>query len=156
MNDLHYQGEPCIHGHAGIRYRSTNNCVECMQSPHTRRLFAAYKKTEAYREARRRYNQTPAGKEACRINNIKQRCRRLGRVYEAHETPFPKNGRCPYCNVKMGSGMTMPTLDHTIGLGAGGDHKPNNTKWICLSCNKTKGTRPLAYLLSKLNESGLR
>lgn len=152
MDDLFFQGDPCIHGHSGIRYRSNRNCVECKKTSHTRHVFATYKKTEDYKAARRCYNLTPAGKEVCRRNNIKQRCRRLGRVYEEHETPLPPDGLCPYCKIKMGSGKTLSTLDHTLSLNSGGHHISSNTKWICISCNKRKGDRPLAVFLEKLRE----
>lgn len=27
-----YVGKPCRHGHAGLRYRASGNCVECSRS----------------------------------------------------------------------------------------------------------------------------
>lgn len=30
--EKHYQGVPCKHGHSGVRYTLTSNCVECTKA----------------------------------------------------------------------------------------------------------------------------
>ena len=137
---------------AAKRARNTQACARyrASQDHAAQRRF---RKTAKYKAARRKFNLTPAGKEACRKNNIKQRCRKYGRVYEEHVTPMPADGCCPYCRIKMIGvypALDTPTVDHTAPLTGGGDHVPGNTRMACLDCNRMKGNNPVANLLAKL------
>jgi hypothetical protein len=61
-----YQGNPCVHGHAGIRFTRSGACVDCERE---------YAKSEKRREVSRRYYQRMQGKSNA-LRNASSRERR--------------------------------------------------------------------------------
>ena len=49
----------------------------------------------------------------------------------------------------------MPKADHIIPQRAGGQDNVENLQLLCAHCNRVKGDRPQAYLVSRLKELGI-
>jgi|ERR1035437_4224493 5-methylcytosine-specific restriction endonuclease McrA len=115
---------------------------------HKREILA--QKAANYKLHIRTDRQTPRSRAVKHASDRKRRVLKYGAVYVAHVTPMPANQRCPHCRVKMTGtwpATNTPTLDHILSLSRGGHHVPTNTQIICLSCNASKNTRPIAEWL---------
>lgn len=44
-NGIHYQGKPCKHGHSGLRYVGSGNCVECARAAARKQQLKRYPKS---------------------------------------------------------------------------------------------------------------
>jgi len=118
-------------------YRATDKAIASRRK---------YRKTEKLKAGKRAYNISERGRETRRARNQRRKALKLGatvgqvdeqRVFEAC------GNRCVYC----GSTEKL-TLDHVIALSKGGAHAESNLVAACLSCNCSKGARPVAEWLA--------
>lgn len=114
-------------------------------------------KTEAYRSQRRQMwaNKPIEQRRAISAQRAHNRRARLRAVeYETIDRPAiieRDNSTCYLCGKVL-----LPdeiTLDHVIPISKGGSHTTNNIKVACLSCNCSKGNRPLEVFMRRLKKS---
>lgn len=152
-----YYGRTCENLHAGLRYASTNHCVEChriasrewkrrhkdadhraskrYREKHAERLAQAYRERPSeykrLKKARRRARQ--AGSEGVVSRDIVTRLMRV------------QVGRCAICQGGLGQGE----LDHIEPLARGGSHADANLQLLCRTCNRTKASKdPVEFMQS--------
>ena len=132
---------------AQARYRSTERAKELAQernrryreSENGRELLAAYRKTDKFKEMRRRWRVSPVGK-AYESNRRHQRRAAVATIVTAAEWEMIKANydyKCVYC----GKGGIKLTQDHVIPLSRGGSHTKENVVPACGLCNSSKGAR---------------
>jgi 5-methylcytosine-specific restriction endonuclease McrA len=57
------------------------------------------------------------------------------------QRPDDNDRYCFYCKCVYGKGKRQRSLDHVIPLFQGGENKPRNMVFACVSCNKQKGSQ---------------
>jgi 5-methylcytosine-specific restriction endonuclease McrA len=118
------------------RYRLSDAGRACQRAAQAR-YYKGH--SEAALEAQRRYREKDGG-----VHNREGSRRYLARKRDATVESIPaafitfiERASCLYCGKKGG------TVDHVVPLALGGAHAPWNLVPACLSCNSSKGTKPM-------------
>jgi 5-methylcytosine-specific restriction endonuclease McrA len=112
-------------------------------------------KTDLYKATKKKYSQSPKGKLTKRKNNRTEngkakfaRARHKRRAAMAILSTLTaeewKNIKDQYKHKCVYCGKTKPlTMEHLIPLSRGGHHVKENIVPACLSCNSTRGNKPM-------------
>lgn len=160
---LTYQGKPCPHGHAGVRYTRGGGCVEChaiisssaAKKAYDARYGAANK--SRIRERQRRYHERTSERrlETARAwaSRNKEKVRATKMAYKARRRQQELGGDptalicaweratkkvCHWCGVKC---PKLYHVDHYVPLAKGGKHEVRNLVIACRKCNLKKSAR---------------
>lgn len=93
-----YQGKPCKHGHAGLRYRSNSSCVECLEYKNKREYASIVRARPHNREAarQRQLERVAACRAFVRVERT-QPCIDCGQRFPWYVTEFDHpTGRAAY------------------------------------------------------------
>lgn len=146
-----YQGNPCKYGHAGMRYESTGNCVECMK------LRSVEFEASGKRKARNPVDRLRTQRKYLSKDDNRRRHVSYGHNYRARKRAaggthtgadieriyVQQKGRCAYCRTTLSDGYEV---DHIVPLSAGGTNDPANVQLLCDSCNSRKsGLDPIEF-----------
>lgn len=88
---------------------------------------------------------------ACRAKN--RECKKRPNKNARATLHRRQGGKCWACKVALP--VRLLTLDHIIPRSQGGGEEIENLLLLCGTCNSTKGTRSLDYLLERLREDGI-
>jgi 5-methylcytosine-specific restriction endonuclease McrA len=126
-------------------YRHQYNC-----QPNVREKICQHAKTEEEKERKRKWRQTPQGKQYMSASHKRWHARRMGVVSNfTHKDWIELVGdygsRCVYCNKKLEN----PEQDHIVPLSQGGEHAKENVVPSCRSCNASKNNKTLVVWMAR-------
>jgi hypothetical protein len=131
MKRTTFMGKPCKREHSGLRYTSSNGCVEC--SKHSAKLYEALPETrERRRLAAYKYNNL--NRTQRNLDKKKYRKTLKGRLATYKERGYPEPTRampevCECCGKQHKRTLC---LDHC--------HETHKFRgWLCINCNSILG-----------------
>lgn len=133
----HYTGKPCIKCGSCVRYVSTDKCVLCRKMQH-----------KNWRENNPEYNKQYHKRNPEKSRAKNQRRRALKQNAEGGFTDQEWIDLCNYYGNKCivpGCENTNLEADHIVPLTKGGTNWITNIQPLCISCNRSKGTKTIDY-----------
>ena len=134
--DIRYLGNPCIHGHSGVRHTSTGGCVECVNI--NSQIFSKSAKGVAYRKKWRSQDHVKEKERAYNFKYLKKY--HYGMSWEEYlEKVRAAGNACEICkqeflpiDYKSGKRGNAACIDH--------DHNTGKIRGvICNRCNRALG-----------------
>lgn len=138
--NMTYQGNPCKHGHSGLRYTQNRTCVECAKG-----YMTAWRKKnpELYLEKQRARQRGTNEKRRIRNANRKALLAAIPGFFikEDIDQLFEEQGgvcAAPHCETSLQNGYHV---DHILAVTRGGTNWPHNLQLLCGPCNCSKRDR---------------
>lgn len=137
-----FMGDPCPHGHVGLRWAYNCACVECCKiaclkhaKDNNYKLQKLWMRSERGRLANREYKNVRRARERDAVGKHTAK--------DIKDRLTAQKGRCAWCRTKLNG---VFHADHINPLALGGSNEPRNIQILCPTCNFSKGSKdPIVF-----------
>ncbi|MCO7736415.1 HNH endonuclease [Brucella intermedia] len=147
LGDKFFHGEPCPHGHSGMRWTHNGACVEC-----TINAARKFQNTPEGIEARKQWRFDNPDK--VREYNRNSKAKRKGAegthtAEDIRDILTRQKYKCVECGASVRK-KSNRHVDHIMPIALGGTNWPFNLQVLCPSCNLSKHAKhPLEWAREK-------